>query len=88
MSSGTACSPGSELQLLNVIWHNMAAFQHEQDSSHIINNYLWHWLQSYQPSSTAEEWQVLVMVLKESPSMRSSNTFVRLSWSWNSNSFM
>jgi len=42
MSCGTACSAGSELQHCNVIWHNMAAFQHQQASSDIINSNLWH----------------------------------------------
>jgi hypothetical protein len=40
MSSGTGSSAGSELQLWNVIWHNMAAFQQQQASSDIINSNL------------------------------------------------
>jgi len=35
MSCGTACSAG-----WNVIWHNMAALQHQPASSHIINSKL------------------------------------------------
>ena len=76
------------LQGQNVIWHNMDALQQQQASSDIINSNLWHCLQSYQPSSTAVQWQVLFMVLKSSSSMKSSNAFVRMSWSWNTNQFM
>ena len=77
MSYSTACCAGSELQLWDVIWHSMAALQQEQDSSDIINSNRWHCLQSYQPSSTADKWHVLFMVLKSSSSsMRSSNPFL------------
>ena len=41
-SCGTAYSAWSDLQLWNVIWYNMAAFQHQQASSHIINSKLRH----------------------------------------------